>query len=470
MEASRRADCRIELGLVLAAAVVALVGARPFAGGWNDGSRLAAAESLGERGTLVIDESLFVRVPPPEEGRPEPYSPPQPFGTLDKLLIDGHFYSDKPPVQAVLMGSFHRVWLLLGGPPAADRPELFCRFQTLVTSGLVYVLAVWCVVRLGRRLGLSGRTLLVYGGSSAFCTFAPTYSRYVNGHISLLGVTAALCLVLAKPDLGRGRAAVAGLLAGFGYTLDLGLGPGLLLATGCYCVAVGGRRTALPFVLGAAPWLGLHHALNYAIGGTLAPANTVPEYLAWPGSPFTGAAMTGGWKHGPFGLLVYGADLFVGKKGFLTHNLPLWLAPGGAVLLWLRRPELRPAVGFAVGVVLLGWFPYAATSHNWSGVCCSVRWFVPFLAPGFWVVGLVLREYPRYRPDFALLSGVGAVLGGLMWWAGPWEGSMPLGLWGWVGLAAVGWGIVRWRTARTSRAGADDPQLSEPRDEVRKAA
>ena len=33
--------------VVLAAALVAVVGARPYAGGWNDGSRLAAAESLG---------------------------------------------------------------------------------------------------------------------------------------------------------------------------------------------------------------------------------------------------------------------------------------------------------------------------------------------------------------------------------------------------------------------------------------
>src|SRR5690349_4034542 len=109
---------------VLAAAVLAAAGARPFAGAWNDGSRLAAAESLGERGTLVIDDSIFVRVPPPEEGRPAPYPPDRPdlllLGTRDKLLVGGHFYSDKSPVPNVLMAGLYRAWLALGGPTADE--------------------------------------------------------------------------------------------------------------------------------------------------------------------------------------------------------------------------------------------------------------------------------------------------------------------------------------------------------------
>lgn len=448
---------------MLAAAVVTLVSARPYAGGWNDGSRLATAESLVDRHTLAIDESVFVKVPPAAPGRASPY-PAEPSllrenGTYDKLLIDGRYYSDKPPVQGVLMGGLYWVWRAAGLPSAADRPDLFCRLLTFATSGLAYILGVWCVYRLALLVGLRGRALLLLTVGFAACTMAPAFARHVNGHVAQLGVAAVLCLVLAglRRESGTPRLALAGCLAGFGYTLDLGTGPGLLLATCGYCARVAGWRSAVVVGVVALPWLAAHHALNHAIGGTLAPANTVPAYLAWPGSPFDLAEMTGHWKHTPGGLLLYAADLMVGKKGFLLYSLPLWLVPGGALLLLVGRPTTRPAVGFALVFTLCGWFAYAAASSNLSGQCLSVRWFVPLLAPGFWVLALVIREYPEYLPDLTWLSAVGGGFAAVMWVGGPWARWLPPGLWGWVGVGAIGWGVVRCREfvrARRLRSGA----------------
>ena len=42
---------------------IALVSARDYAGGWNDGSRLATVESLVDYHTLAIDKSIYVDVP-----------------------------------------------------------------------------------------------------------------------------------------------------------------------------------------------------------------------------------------------------------------------------------------------------------------------------------------------------------------------------------------------------------------------
>src|SRR5687767_12101081 len=50
------------IGVLLGASLIALVSARPYAGGWNDGSRLATVESLVDRHTLAIDDSMFVNV------------------------------------------------------------------------------------------------------------------------------------------------------------------------------------------------------------------------------------------------------------------------------------------------------------------------------------------------------------------------------------------------------------------------
>src|SRR5262249_13483019 len=45
--------------VLIASGAVAAGSARPFAGSWNDGSRLAAVESLVDAHTFAIDDSIF---------------------------------------------------------------------------------------------------------------------------------------------------------------------------------------------------------------------------------------------------------------------------------------------------------------------------------------------------------------------------------------------------------------------------
>src|SRR5262249_22498167 len=121
--------------------------------------------------------------------------------------------------------------------------------------------------------------------------------------------------------------AALGSLAGLGYAIDLGAGPVLLL---CSSLLVGYRCRGLSslaaFGLAAMPWVVLHHAVNYSVGGTLKPANAVPEYFLWPGCPFGPQNLTGSWKHPSIGhFLEYAAALLLGKRGFLGHDLPLFL-------------------------------------------------------------------------------------------------------------------------------------------------
>src|SRR3954447_2581810 len=65
------------------ALVLGAVGARPYAGSWNDGSRLAAVQSLGDHGTFAIDRSLFVQ--PPRDLSPDA---PRPYATEDEFLME----------------------------------------------------------------------------------------------------------------------------------------------------------------------------------------------------------------------------------------------------------------------------------------------------------------------------------------------------------------------------------------------
>ena len=134
---------------------------------------------------------------------------------------------------------------------------------------------------------------------------AATYAQYVNNHILLLGIAAACSPSLARlaeearpAQVSWTRLLGLGLLAGLGYTIDLGVGP-VLLACAFAVVAFRCRRfrCLAVFLLAALPWLVLHHAVNYAVGGTFKPANAVPDYFQWPGSSFNVSNLTGGWNH-----------------------------------------------------------------------------------------------------------------------------------------------------------------------------
>lgn len=429
---------RIGWLVLLLASAVAIVSAQPHIGGWNDASRLATVECLIDRHTLAIDDSTFLPL------------------TKDKLWIAGHFYSDKSPVPALLMAVVYGGWQTLTGWSAAEWPAGFVYALTLASSGAAYVAAVCCVFQLGLTLGLRQGDTLWLTASFALATVAPVYARSVNNHVFLLAVAAALMLHLARlattpPStwlmLGIGT------MAGLGYAIDLGAGPPLLLCT--LALVAWRTRASRPVLLvglGAMPWLFLNHAVNYATGGTFKPANAVPEYLAWPGSPFDAHNMTGMINHvGPLAFLRYAFDLLVGQRGFLGHNPALFLAAASLPLLLARptreRPELLFAGCWAVGT----WLLYALTSNNHSGICLTVRWFVPLLAPGTLILALCLRDLPRYRPDFFWLSAMGAVVSLAGWWRGPWQSVWLAVYWPVLALSLLGWLTIRLASMRYGR-------------------
>lgn len=429
-------DRIVGCGVLGLATAIALVSASDYAGSWNDGSRLATVEALVDQHTLAIDHSIFVDVP--KSGRadaPLPYRRDDAdlleHGTLDKLFIDGHYYSDKSPVPALLMAAAYEPLHQLG-LQAAKRPDLFCYRMTLVSSGLAYVVAVWCMHRLGRLLGLPVLWQIVFTLSFAVATVAPAYARHTNNHILLLGVAAALALNLAHlaievldGQIRASRLLLLGVLAGLGYTIDLGAGPPLVVCLlGIVLFRCRRLSSVLWVLVGALPWIALHHAVNYAVGGTLKPANAVADYFNWPGCPFNAQNMTGTFNHSISHFLVYGAALLFGKRGFFGHNLALFaLLPAGWLLIRRRSKEF-PEIVFAAAWFGGTWLAYALTSSNYSGQCCSIRWFVPLLVPGYYGLAVAIRDFPGLRGTFAMLSGWGICLAALMWWQGPWMKHM----------------------------------------------
>lgn len=461
---------RKELILVLMVSLlVALVSARPYAGGWNDGSRLATVESLVDFGTLAIDRSIFVD-PARAKGVAAPYTPQQPqlmgSGTLDKVLVKGRFYSDKPEVPALLMAAGYEFLQWTTGLQASSRPDLFVYVMTLISSGLAYVTAVLAIHLLARRVLYGSSRALAVTISFALGSSALAYARQVNSHEQLLAVACVLLVglhslprkLLESPS-PRGLMVGMGLLTGLGYSMEFAAGPLLLIAILpliAYRCRVMGRRglgmVAL-FLLSALPFIVLHHALNYRIGGTLRPVSTVAEYLFWSGSPFGFNNATGPWLHrGIWRSVTYTLELLFGKKGFLLHQPVLLLAFFGGIAVMISDraflPEL-PEMLFSFAWSGAVWLVYAWGSSNSSGLCATIRWFVPLLAPGYYVLLIVLRNQPRHYPGFLVLAAGGLMLSVLMWHYGPWMTKMVPGYWLIVGVTLLGWSTAVLRGRRS---------------------
>src|SRR5437016_2284012 len=98
--------------VLLAATVIAAGSALPYASSSNDGSRLATVEAIVDQRTLAIDDSIYVKPAPlTRPDRPAVYNPDvdgiDQRGTGDKVRINGHYYSDKPPVPAILLAGLY---------------------------------------------------------------------------------------------------------------------------------------------------------------------------------------------------------------------------------------------------------------------------------------------------------------------------------------------------------------------------
>jgi hypothetical protein len=430
------------------AAAVAIASARDYAGGWNDGSRLATVECLVDYHTLAIDDSIFVKVPPTDFSgtRPFPYLVNDPNawieGTKDKILVNGHFYSHRSPLPAVLLAGWYFVWQQCTGFTAKDRCDEFCYWMNLGSAGLCYVIAVICTYYLGSVLKLPLGRRLALTASLALASVALPYACHVNDHIMLLGVAAALALSLARlaekttiaerdsasgwPIQSTWKALLtAGSFAGLGYTIDQGAGPPLLFVS-VLLIAYRTRfhlASLATLIAAASPWVIAHHALNYAIGGTLKPIGSMPEYFNWPGTPFNSQNMTGIWNHPSLvDFLRYALGLlFEPPWGFFWHNLPLLLTISGAFVTWRKRPQETPELAALGAWAVMTWLLYAALSVNHSGDCCSVRWFVPLLAAGYYLLAVLVRDHLRYNFGFLALTAIGIGLAACMWQAGPWE-------------------------------------------------
>ena len=401
---------------------------------WQEESRMATVQTLVEQGTFIIDHTEFNR-------------------TGDKVFVDGHFYSDKPPLLSVAAAGayslLHNVLGLTLDPaicvpdddvaacrafaPADTRLTAFYWLTLIFIGGSASLLVVlfWRAMLQAGASGLQATSLAVALGLAS--PVAP-YSIVFAGH-----VPAALCLFAgfvllsqarhSAPNWGKTSLSVddnasgrlrdsspqkvasqndmadsswkffwAGFFISLSANIDLTLAI-FIVAFGLWIFFTRWRRL-LPYVSGALIPLALSALVNYWAAGTIVPLYFDPKAYDFAGTVLnTTVGGTNGFYSLQFGMR-YAYDMFVGQRGVFSFTPMLIFAIIGMIVAFKRRRQ-RGLILAVLGSSLVFAAYLILRTDNFGGLAWGTRWFVP-LVPLWWYFGRDAYGILCHRPRLAL--------------------------------------------------------------------
>lgn len=385
----------------------------------NPASRYATMESLVDRGTWAIDDSSL--------------------RTVDKVQIDGKFYSSKPPLMVAVMTPAYWLVRTVQGFGFSEAPYRTVRAMRLLVGVVPWLLGVLAWLALLRRVG-DPLVRAWAGGAMTAGGLITAYASHLDNHTVATAALIAGALLLAPlacdDAIDNRRTFAGGLLWGFAVTCDLGATP-LVGLVGLVAIW---RLRETP---SAAMWL--------TIGLLAAPIAQTGLLLAMTGDPrpfyIRDGVYTypGSYWQNPIEfdaldepLPVYAFHVLVGHHGLFS--VTPWLLLG---VPWIWRPERTQAYEqlrrAAVAAVLFIIAYYIWTTSNYGGRCVGMRWLMvihPVLAVGA-VRVMLTTDLLRRRPLLVgALTGwsIANALGGAI---NPWEEGLTYALFRAVGMGSV---------------------------------
>jgi hypothetical protein len=330
------------------------------AGGWNQNSRFALVRAIVEGGTVRIDAYHGA--------------------TGDKVVVGGHFYTDKAPGQsfaAVPFVAAGRSVLRAGGvdPESAVGIAWLSYLATLVTASLPMAVGALALLRAARRLGASRSGALFAALAVGLATPAWAYATLFIGHCMaggalMLAFSAALAMGTASSERQRLLlAAAVGAAGGWATLTEYPAGPAALIVAVLALTLAWPRGFKATVQAGAAIAIGSSGfvvallAYHQAVFGS--PFVTPLEHLygfpnvkaqpfAWPRA----GVLTALFFSEARGLFVLAPVLLAAPVGFVTA----WRRPGSEARR--RRAAVLAAAAIAVYYPLMN-ASFATPAGGW---------------------------------------------------------------------------------------------------------
>jgi hypothetical protein len=362
----------------------------------NDRSRWCTVWSLVERRTFQIDE--IMQVPG--------------WDSIDKVRVDGHFYSTKPPLLPVLAAGVYAAEKRLWGADLLTAPHAPARGILIVFNLIPWLIALACLGYVARQLspdGLGEPYIVLVG---AFGTLLSPFLITFNNH-SVAAAAVAFTLAAATPlldgaRLSAGRLALVGFCAAWTTCNEL---PAFVFsgAIGALCLWRGGLRGGVWFAVGAlGPTAAFFYTTWLATGSPL-PFYTrfgtdaynyvhegVPSY--WTNPEGLDRSQEPWWTY----LLhcTFGHHGIFSLSPILLLALVSWGRPG-----WNRTASGRWLGGFSLAMSLwvLAFYLGQTKNYNYGGSSAGLRWAF-WLIP-LWILSLLpaLERFQR-RPTTAWIA------------------------------------------------------------------
>ena len=377
---------RVEWLLILVATVFLLLNTFTHTRIDNDKSRMASVDSLVNRGTWVIEESRF-------------YKTDTPAGTIiDKVFINDHFYSSKPPVMPFLMAGEYWILHRIGLDFDDDKDTQFLVWILTFTFTGIPFLLIGVFFKWSSRWFIRDPLMRLVGlFIILFCNELLGFAQTVNNHVPaaslfFISMILAIGLVHRKIESTPINFFLTGLVAGLLPTVDI---PAAFFCVPLwfYLVTAFPRKTLIWFSLGALPPLALHFVLTYIISGQWKPFYLIKEYYEWEGS-YWGLPMAmdaaGDYENKATNFF----HLFVGRKGlfslyptlllsaayiFYVIGLKKWIVNRAAEILYLSVVPLCAWMAWAYNRDIR-WVPEA-----------SLFFFMLFALAPFVIVELLVK-------------------------------------------------------------------------------
>lgn len=390
----------------------------------NPASRLAAIQALVEQHTWAIEGVSLGSM------------------TIDKVFLNGHFYSSKPPVLNLLGAMLYAIIKPTTGWSFDSHLFQLGSLFGILLGTLPWLLGVLLFHRLLRLTVESWQVRTVSVVAITLSSLATAYGATFNNHV--IGFAMVFLMWERWLPAFRGEALcntrlVAGALAGsFAIACELTSGAivaasAALLLPALYRSRAWGRLALLALILASLPLVQV--GIQWGQSGSPVPIQFQDPAWKYPGSY---------WKnpvefdalHEP--LAVYAFHALLGHHGLFS--LTPWL------LLSLSWFTTRPAEERERAAWYAGWFILAAMigfylyrTNNYGGRCVGFRWFI-LLQPMMFLAAarqLDLEGSVLKRPVvLGLLIGAGAIsaLGGAI---NPWEEGLVHAIFRAIGAGSV---------------------------------
>lgn len=345
----------------------------------NTGSRYATIESLVDEGTYVIDNSVF-------------------SNTIDRVEIEGHSYSSKPPLLPTLTAGVYWVYQQLTGHKIADHEGEVVWLCSLATGWLFHLIFLVFFYRLARLFFEKPVAILGSVACAGFANLGAAYGSHLNNHSIAASIATAgfyyAYRARTEPDSKPWFWVAAGLWLGFLPALDI---PATAISglVGLY-LFTGNKRKALLY-FGPALMFGvsLHLIVTYISSGSLIPIYARRDLYDYPGSYWNNEGGIDALREPKH---IYAFHALLGHHGLFSMT-PVFAFAAFELVRTLRKKLPYAAEALftvaASGVLILFYIFY---SHNYGGWCVGMRWFVPFmpfllLFTGLWLERTQLKNW-----------------------------------------------------------------------------